>query len=118
MYETFLPGPVEFVLFLIDDAAGKSVARSSEGSVSLTMLTESLGIAPSRMYEHIFLSRECKYGDKRVCCKQNIQSYTVHYCIFLENQGSPMFNKFVLGSRLLAKRAFSNYTGRQEIPYK
>ena len=60
MYETFLPGPVEFVLFLIDEAAGKSVAISSEGSVSLTTITESLGIASPRMCEHIFLSRESK----------------------------------------------------------
>ena len=60
MYETFLPGPVEFVLFLVDETAGISVAVSLEGSVSLSKTTESLGIAPPRMCEHIFLSRECK----------------------------------------------------------
>ena len=60
MYETFLPGPAEFVLFLIDEAAGKSVTISSEGWASLTTITESLGVAPPGMCEHIFLSRECK----------------------------------------------------------
>ena len=40
MYETFLPGPAEFVLFLINEIAGNSVAISSEGSVSLTTITE------------------------------------------------------------------------------